>query len=168
MKVSLAIVVLMTVSGCGLSFAKSKRKPPKPAEPCVVQRVDGGVKIVCPTSEEVLFDGEDGEAGSDGVDGQAGADGAAGNSCSVDDNGLITCGTSVYQMPVPENGLDGESCSVSSTGLVQCADTSYQIPTGPQGFSCTVSGAGLVQCGDTEYQLPVATEDSCQVFVLPK
>jgi hypothetical protein len=90
----------------------------------VVQRIDGGVKITCPTSEEIVYDGQDGES----IQGEPGEQGPAGNDGAV--------------------GPKGDS--------------------GSDGAGCTVDNSGLVRCADSVYQLPVATEEECQVFILPK
>lgn len=151
MKAILSLSFLMLVTGCGIAVSKGK---PKPTQPCVAQRIEGGVKITCPTSEAIVYDGE----------AEVGPVGPAGDSCEVSNTGLIQCGNSAYQMPVPVDGIDGASCVVSPAGLVQCGDTTYQIP---ETTSCSVSGNGLVQCGTSEYQLPYTTPvDECNVVIL--
>lgn len=87
----------------------------------MAERIDGGVRIVCPTSEAVVYDGT---AGVDGVDGETivGPQGERG------EQGLPG-----------SSGQDGTSCTVTDAGLVTCTDgSSYQLPTATEADGCQV------------------------------
>lgn len=130
-KVVFAYCVALTVAGCGQKYHAAEQEP---TDLCVAEQLEDGARIKCVGSEAVINDGATGET----VVGEKGQDGT---SCTVDATGLVTCGSSSYQIPAPVNGVDGvdgingvdglpgESCSVSDTGLVTCGDTTYQIPS---------------------------------------
>lgn len=89
--------------------------------------------------------------------GQPGPKGSDGQSCTVDSTGLVTCGNTTYQIPVPKdgkdgvNGRDGESCFVAqifqngvSIGVsVTCPDGTqavvYNGVNGRDGTSCSLT-----------------------------
>lgn len=88
----------------------------------MAERIEGGVKITCPDSEAVVYDGAAGATGTAGADGADGKDGAAGEAGATG-----------------PAGQDGTSCSVSGNGLVSCTDgTQYQLPTATEADGCQI------------------------------
>lgn len=60
--------------------------------------------------------------------------GAAAQPCGVSATGLIACADgSTFQIPQTKNGIDGKGCTVSSSGLITCGSTTYQVPTPAKG-----------------------------------
>lgn len=92
------VILVLGLAGCSTAWPQGQMKPPKtePVEPCVAERIDGGVKITCPTSEAIVYDGEVGPS-AEPIQGEAGRDGA---SCVVDSGGLVQCGANTYQLPI--------------------------------------------------------------------
>jgi len=112
----IALFAIVT-GGCSTAWPKGKiNSKQKPAEPCIAERIDGGVKITCPTSEAIVYDGEQGNDGLTptpepaipGPVGASGVDGKDGTSCVVQSDGLVKCGESTYQLPVATS----EECQV--------------------------------------------------------
>lgn len=96
------VAIFVLIGSCSRQVLyKSKQDEvqpsPTPAEPCVAERIDEGVRITCPTSEAVIYDGEAGTPAEPGKDGKDGKDGTA---CVVQPDGLIRCGKTTYQLPV--------------------------------------------------------------------
>ncbi len=117
-----------------------------------------GFDVIC--GDEVIgylyngIKGEQGVKGPKGDKGDKGEDGEDGDDCTVSSTGLVTCGTTKFQL---ENGENGDDCSVSATGLVTCGETTFQLKNGENGEGCSVSATGLVTCGEDEYQLKNGT-----------
>lgn len=110
------VTLLMTtvLASCGQAYGGKPTKAKTTVEPCVAERIDEGVRITCPTSEAIVYDGIDGAAGTDGATGETGAQGEQGETGP--------------QGVAGEDGQDGTSCTVTGAGLVQCGETEYQLP----------------------------------------
>jgi hypothetical protein len=143
-----------------------------PVEACTATRVDGGVKLSCPTSEAVIYDGTNGKDGTDGVDGATGdtgasgkdgADGAAGSDGATGPAGPT--GPAGEQGPVGaqgeagpqgvagQDGQDGTSCSVSTAGVVSCTDgTSFDLSN--LNVECAEVGKGKNKAIQCEVSVP--------------
>lgn len=143
--------LLGVVVGCGQAYGGKKTEPKAKAtvQPCVAERIDEGVRITCPTSEAIVYDGA---AGTDGADGEAGAAGRDGEDGADGSPGL--------------DGADGSPGPAGPQG--EPGTPGERGEAGQDGTSCTVTGNGVVQCGETEYQLPYLSDDTCQIWILPQ
>lgn len=115
--VVLNLVTSLALLSCSNAYGGKKAGPKAVAEPCVAERIEEGVRITCPTSEAVVYDGEAGVDGTDGVDGAQGPQGEQGEQGVQGEKG-----------EPGEAGLNGTSCTVTGAGLVQCGETEYQLP----------------------------------------
>jgi hypothetical protein len=107
----------------------------------------------CPSTPTTGPQGPQGPDGTVGQTGGAGATGQTGASCSVDPKGLVTCGTTTYQLPAPQVGATGRQ---GDTGLA--GQNGYSMV-----FSMTEATAAQCQAGGS---IIVLAEDTNRNGVL--
>lgn len=103
-----------------------------------------------------------------GPQGPVGPQGPSGQSCTVSDDGMIACGKTFYQLPLPKGGVDGKSCTAVNkpdSVILACEDGTAAViykpkdglkgDKGDDGQSCSVNNSGMITCGATHYQIPL-------------